>query len=170
MSSNASSPSSVGSLDALDVLDEDVNRSKDSRATGYLGKSSEVSWMRTLDAEANDPYRSEKEIENSSKFPHKRTAPTVSMNYHIEPPEYQITDLFSDLRLDYQIRNLLYECQSGSPLTHFIPWTSSQFDLSAAPSLFSSVRNVCFSAPIILPLDFVSLFFLFPLLFPFLII
>jgi hypothetical protein len=128
MYSNASSPSSVGSLDALDVLDEDVNRSKDSRATGYLGKSSEVSWMRTLDVEAKGPSGSEMEIENSSKFSHPRTAPTVSMNYHIEPPEYQITDLFSDLRLDYQIRNLLYECQSGSPLTHFIPWTSSQSD------------------------------------------
>lgn len=88
MYSNDSSSSSVGSLDALDVLDEDVNRSKDSRATGYIGKSSEVAWMRSLETEASDPSGSKKELENSRKSPLPRTASTASMNYHIESADY----------------------------------------------------------------------------------
>ncbi|KAJ5101057.1 hypothetical protein N7456_007109 [Penicillium angulare] len=88
ISSHASSLSSVGSLDALESLDEDVNESKSSRATVYFDKSSEISWLRSLDVEANGPPGSEKEIENSRKFPHPRTAPTASMNYHIDPAEY----------------------------------------------------------------------------------
>lgn len=88
MYSNASSSSSVGSLDALDVLDEDVNWSKDSRATGYIGKSSEVAWMRSLETEASDLSGSKKELESSRKSPLPSTAPMASMNYHIESADY----------------------------------------------------------------------------------
>ncbi|ODM17423.1 hypothetical protein SI65_07098 [Aspergillus cristatus] len=47
-----SSASSTGSLDALDVVDEDINRNQESRATGFVGKNSEVSWLQSLDIEA----------------------------------------------------------------------------------------------------------------------
>lgn len=49
---SASSLSSVGSLDAIDVVDEDINRSRESRATGFVGKNSEVSWLQSLEVEA----------------------------------------------------------------------------------------------------------------------
>lgn len=88
MSSSASSSSSVGSLDALDVLDEDVNRSKDSRATGYIGKSSEVAWMRSLETEASNSSSSEKELEDSHKSLFPKTIPRASMNYRIESADY----------------------------------------------------------------------------------
>ncbi|KAJ5713906.1 uncharacterized protein N7483_011087 [Penicillium malachiteum] len=74
-----SSPS-VRSLETFDVLDEDINQSKDSRATGYLGKTSEVSWMRSLEQEVHD-----NEMRNE-KFP--ESASTASMNYRMESSEY----------------------------------------------------------------------------------
>jgi hypothetical protein len=48
---HASSDSSIGSLSALDEVEYDVNLTKESRATGYIGKSSEVTWMQSLQQE-----------------------------------------------------------------------------------------------------------------------
>ncbi|KAF2188537.1 hypothetical protein K469DRAFT_566173 [Zopfia rhizophila CBS 207.26] len=39
---------SVGSSDGLDILDEDLHRDEESRATGFHGKNSEVQWLRSL--------------------------------------------------------------------------------------------------------------------------
>ncbi|KAJ6002365.1 transcriptional regulator family: Fungal Specific TF [Penicillium sp. IBT 35674x] len=47
----ASSDSSLGSLNALDEVEYDVNLTKESRATGYIGKSSEITWMQRLQQE-----------------------------------------------------------------------------------------------------------------------
>ncbi|CAG8375358.1 unnamed protein product [Penicillium salamii] len=50
---NQASPlSSIGSLDAIDRVDEDHNRTENSRATGYMGKSSEITWIQRLQREA----------------------------------------------------------------------------------------------------------------------
>ncbi|KAJ9641099.1 hypothetical protein H2199_005767 [Coniosporium tulheliwenetii] len=58
----------VGSQEETDRLDEDLNRTKESRATGFVGKNSEVQWLRRLkiqtdqpsdqgsDSRANNPY------------------------------------------------------------------------------------------------------------------
>ncbi|CAG7991253.1 unnamed protein product [Penicillium olsonii] len=48
-----SSPSSIGSLEAIDRVEEDLNRSEHTRATGYMGKNSEITWMQRLQREAN---------------------------------------------------------------------------------------------------------------------
>lgn len=42
------SPSSIGSLEAIDRVEEDLNRNENARATGYMGKNSEVTWMQRL--------------------------------------------------------------------------------------------------------------------------
>jgi hypothetical protein len=39
----------VGSLDEVDTVREDVNQNLRSRATGYIGKNSELAWMHNLD-------------------------------------------------------------------------------------------------------------------------
>lgn len=39
---------SVGSNDDLDIVDEDLFRSRESRATGFVGQNSEVQWFRSL--------------------------------------------------------------------------------------------------------------------------
>ncbi|KAJ5158443.1 uncharacterized protein N7500_008094 [Penicillium coprophilum] len=48
-----SSPSSIGSLEAIDRVEEDINRSEHARATGYMGKNSEITWMQRLQREAD---------------------------------------------------------------------------------------------------------------------
>lgn len=48
-----SSPSSIGSLEAIDRVEEDHNRSENTRATGYMGKNSELTWMQRLQREAD---------------------------------------------------------------------------------------------------------------------
>jgi len=44
----AHAPASVGSNQDLDLLDEDLLRSKESRETGFVGRNSEVQWLRSL--------------------------------------------------------------------------------------------------------------------------
>lgn len=39
----------MGSLEAIDQVDEDLNRSEGTRAAGFFGKNSEIQWMRKLD-------------------------------------------------------------------------------------------------------------------------
>ncbi|KAL4747047.1 fungal-specific transcription factor domain-containing protein [Aspergillus terricola var. indicus] len=51
-SSSSPSSSSVGSLDEIDTLTEDPNRTEESRAAGYIGKESEIAWMQKLETEA----------------------------------------------------------------------------------------------------------------------
>lgn len=52
-----SSPSSIGSLEAIDRVEEDLNRNERSRATGFMGKNSEVTWMQRLQREAEHSSR-----------------------------------------------------------------------------------------------------------------
>ncbi|RAL11937.1 uncharacterized protein BO97DRAFT_478321 [Aspergillus homomorphus CBS 101889] len=51
-SDTESDDSSVGSLDELDMVDEDLNRNDRAVATGFFGKNSEVSWLQKLEDEA----------------------------------------------------------------------------------------------------------------------
>ncbi|KAL4994263.1 fungal-specific transcription factor domain-containing protein [Aspergillus recurvatus] len=81
-----SSPSSfssysVGSLDELDILTEDPNRTKESRAAGYIGKESEISWMQKLDTEARKLGKGQEETTEES---------IASMSYHVD--NLSITD------------------------------------------------------------------------------
>lgn len=47
-----SSPSSIGSLEAIDRVEEDLSRNEKTRATGYMGKISQVTWMQRVQREA----------------------------------------------------------------------------------------------------------------------
>ncbi|KGO64406.1 Transcription factor, fungi [Penicillium italicum] len=51
-SPSSASSSSLGSLDGMDSVNEDLNRSEASRATGYIGKNSEIAWMQRLVSDA----------------------------------------------------------------------------------------------------------------------
>lgn len=52
----------MGSLDAIDLVEEDLNRSEQTRATGFFGKNSEVAWMQKLEAEAQ--HRSQRTLDD----------------------------------------------------------------------------------------------------------
>ncbi|GKZ19805.1 hypothetical protein AbraCBS73388_004793 [Aspergillus brasiliensis] len=49
-----SANSSIGSLTGLDLVQEDLNRSEKSVATGFFGENSEVAWMQRLEDEAKN--------------------------------------------------------------------------------------------------------------------
>ncbi|KAE8150542.1 fungal-specific transcription factor domain-containing protein [Aspergillus avenaceus] len=103
-----SSSSSIGSLDAIDRVEEDVNRNASSRATGHMGKNSEVTWMQRLRKETEHRVRKlpgPSEIEPEGEFA------LHSMNYHLDdldvsvpgpvqvywmPPRHVADKLFDD--------------------------------------------------------------------------
>ncbi|KAL6232408.1 hypothetical protein BDW75DRAFT_247192 [Aspergillus navahoensis] len=70
-----SSYSSVGSLDGVDILTEDPNRTEESRATGYIGKESEIAWMQGLETEA-------RKLSGGQKGPTDESI--ASMCYHLD--------------------------------------------------------------------------------------
>lgn len=73
-------PSSVGSLDAIDRVEEDLNRSPGSRATGYMGKNSEVTWLQRLGREADQrAHNMAGRVENSD-----HNFSIQSVNYHLD--------------------------------------------------------------------------------------
>ncbi|CAG7983819.1 unnamed protein product [Penicillium olsonii] len=83
----ASPLSSIGSLDAIDRVDEDHNRTEDSRATGYMGKSSEITWIQRLQREAEQRShgksgslepRPDEDQETKEKFS------LHALNYHLD--------------------------------------------------------------------------------------
>ncbi|KAJ5259451.1 hypothetical protein N7478_012432 [Penicillium angulare] len=49
-----SRPSSTTPLDLIDHTEEDFNRDEASRATGFIGKSSEINWLQKLSKEVNN--------------------------------------------------------------------------------------------------------------------
>lgn len=80
---DASSPSSIGSLEAIERVEEDLNRTEDTRTTGYMGKNSEVTWMQRLRREAEQ--RSKRESGTYEPDPDKEDDYALhSMNYHLD--------------------------------------------------------------------------------------
>ncbi|KAJ5935952.1 hypothetical protein N7454_005250 [Penicillium verhagenii] len=82
---SASSPSSIGSLEGLDEEEDDVNLTDKSRATGHIGKSSDIIWMLQLQKESEQRSGGqtwlfkpgEGYMPNDRFFPH-------AMNYHLD--------------------------------------------------------------------------------------
>ncbi|KAL3444586.1 fungal-specific transcription factor domain-containing protein [Aspergillus insuetus] len=78
--SSSSSSTSVGSLNEVNRLTEDPNRNEESRATGYIGKESEIAWMQKLEAEASKLDRGK----GQDAEPPPIEEPIVSMSYHLD--------------------------------------------------------------------------------------
>lgn len=53
-SESPSRSSSVAPLDLIDHTEEDFNRDETARATGFIGKSSEITWLQRLNKEVNN--------------------------------------------------------------------------------------------------------------------
>ncbi|KAL9609236.1 MAG: hypothetical protein Q9167_005971 [Letrouitia subvulpina] len=75
----------AGSTDSLDHINEDFNRSETSRATGYIGKNSEISWIQKLRQEARE--RSESDDSEASETEEASTSRrNVSFSAGVESP------------------------------------------------------------------------------------
>ncbi|PYI05933.1 C6 transcription factor [Aspergillus sclerotiicarbonarius CBS 121057] len=81
------SPSSIGSLDAIDRVDEDVNRTPSSRATGYMGKNSEVTWMQRVRMEAEQRSR---KLPGSYEADQEGEFAIHSVNYHLDDMDISV--------------------------------------------------------------------------------
>ncbi|KAJ6115756.1 hypothetical protein N7523_006173 [Penicillium sp. IBT 18751x] len=107
-----STPSSIGSLEAVDRVEEDLNRTENSRATGFMGKNSEITWMQRLQREA--VHRSQGLPGSLEPGQSKRQDDDLALhavNYHLDdldisvpgpieiyamPPREQADQLFDD--------------------------------------------------------------------------
>ncbi|GKZ70441.1 hypothetical protein AnigIFM50267_006088 [Aspergillus niger] len=78
-SRSISSSSSMGSLDDIDTVDIDVNRDRQSRSTGFVGKGSEIAWLQRLQAEVGGLERPGTE----QKVKHDKGS-LASLNYHLD--------------------------------------------------------------------------------------
>ena len=90
-SASDSSNSSRGSLDAIDLVEEDLNRNETTRATGFFGKNSEVAWMQKLESESN--HRSGRTLEDVEQSQELRTigrdrasqfVPLTTVSYYLD--------------------------------------------------------------------------------------
>ncbi|GLA67506.1 hypothetical protein AtubIFM54640_010825 [Aspergillus tubingensis] len=81
-----SANSSMGSLNGLDLVHEDLNRSEKSVATGFFGKNSEVAWMQRLEDEAkNRSWRKEENLDSEARESARTRLPrSCSQNQGIE--------------------------------------------------------------------------------------
>ncbi|KAJ5580233.1 uncharacterized protein N7459_006218 [Penicillium hispanicum] len=106
---DSDSDSSVGSLDAVDEVDEDLNRNETTRAAGFFGKTSEVSWMRRL-GDGVESRSSHEQTETASPLiaeqptvpagmgsahPNEKLVediPIAMMNYHLDDMEIPLVE------------------------------------------------------------------------------
>ncbi|KAJ5644225.1 transcriptional regulator family: Fungal Specific TF [Penicillium longicatenatum] len=79
-----SSPSSIGSLEEIDRVEEDLNRNKISRATGFMGKSSEVTWMQRLQREAKRHVQGSSSSLEHGQGKLQNDLALHTVNYHLD--------------------------------------------------------------------------------------
>lgn len=113
----------MGSLDGLEVVNEDLNRDEESRAAGFMGKNSEVSWLQSLEIEtervnrqkygpwtsqaALDPWGSGSEtwqdnrIASKSYHENERETPEFEQADPYELPPKNVADVYYDVFLRY---------------------------------------------------------------------
>ena len=71
----------VGSTESLDRISEDISRDPESRATGFHGKNSELTWMQRLQKQAS--YGSDESEENEKTNPDGQDSPTYQ-THHVD--------------------------------------------------------------------------------------
>ncbi|KAE8348841.1 fungal-specific transcription factor domain-containing protein [Aspergillus coremiiformis] len=88
--------SSIGSLDEIDLIDEDLNRDERSIATGFFGKNSEVFWMQRLEDEAESRGRGLHEpgmaLDQDSTQDQRRGVPSTTVSYHLDDLHLPLLD------------------------------------------------------------------------------
>lgn len=93
----------MGSLDGLEVVNEDLNRDEESRAAGFMGKNSEVSWLQSLEIETErvnrqryGPWTSQAALDawgsGSETWQDNRVASKTYHENERETPEYEQAD------------------------------------------------------------------------------
>ncbi|KAJ5096347.1 hypothetical protein NUU61_005703 [Penicillium alfredii] len=74
---DSDSATSMGSLDTIDIVDEDLNRNENTRAAGYFGKNSEVSWIRRLETAVDSKGRPDTGVAGSFSTSQETSQPDM---------------------------------------------------------------------------------------------
>lgn len=85
-------------LNDTDSVGEDLNRSEQSRATGYMGKNSDVAWMRQLEAGLSRQGRHLTSSDETRQYLLPVEPSTASMSYHLNhvyPHGLEVPDAFA---------------------------------------------------------------------------
>lgn len=100
-------PSSIGSLEAIDRVEEDINRNPDSRATGYMGKNSEVTWLQRLRKETEQRAH---HLAGTYEGPHEGEFSIHAMNYHLDDMEVSVPGPVQVYKMPpHQVADKLFE-------------------------------------------------------------
>lgn len=90
-----SPPSSIGSLEAIDRVEEDPNRTEHTRATGFMGKASEITWLQRLQREAEQRARGNPGTLESNHDDDEETKEGFSLhalNYHLDDLDISVSE------------------------------------------------------------------------------
>lgn len=87
----------MASLDGIDMVEEDLNRSKNSRAAGFFGKASEVAWMRDLADDIESKGVTEDSVFKGINYGQQMSADSghtsiSRVNYHLDDLDIPFVD------------------------------------------------------------------------------
>lgn len=94
-----SSSTGPGPLETADHTEEDFNRDENARATGFIGKSSEINWLQRLSCEVNKECEGETpnytDIADNTGLPSPSLTPRVEVNNYLSvaSSNYYIDDI-----------------------------------------------------------------------------
>lgn len=80
------------------MADEDVNRNEESRATGFIGKNSELSWMRALWTKSKKAY----DDRSNNPFDSWNNEPMHTINYYLDNMQISVSENVDQLALPPQ--------------------------------------------------------------------
>jgi hypothetical protein len=146
---------SVGSTGAVDRIEEDFNRNEAARATGFIGKNSEITWMQRLKQEVligSPPREAEDEERGEQEFMEKTggASPMFEPRKSGETPLQDQDEGFSATATSYHLDDLTVAVPESVD-----PYETPIKDI--ADNLFSAYLNtVHASFPIIGKATFIS--------------
>jgi hypothetical protein len=139
-------------------VDEDLNRTNRTRATGFIGKTSEISWMKRLQKEINKHSRNKKDVSGPGQDRKEDTKDRVSLhtlNYRLDdldicvPGPIQLYTLPSRPLADQLIDDYLETVHPFFPIiskSTFRVQYKGLFDNSARPSdKWLAMLNIIFA-------------------------
>lgn len=151
-----SRPSSVAPFEVVDHTDEDFNRDETARATGFIGKSSEINWLQRLNGEVNQECEAklsnESDIANDTGLPSPTLTPGTEKknDQWVASSNYYIDDL--DMTTNEQLD--IYEVPSRDTATKlfdaYLTSVHPSFPIIGI-STFASQFQVFFNRPSLKP-------------------
>ncbi|KAF2476525.1 uncharacterized protein BDR25DRAFT_277719 [Lindgomyces ingoldianus] len=118
----------VGSNEDLDLLDEDLLSSEQSRATGFIGKNSEIQWFRRLHHDVDRPAEDGDKYEgpygppgdNPNAAAQRPPSQLSNFNFYLDDEKLETDSMVDPLELPpFAIAEKLFNCYMQSVQTSF---------------------------------------------------